>query len=560
MSTSPLRLVKNSFFIALLLSLLFSSTAQEGLADNAKPMASPTPSLDVELTRKRIKSALQAFYTPGMAVGVVHKGEVIFLEGAGAAVLSTPASKKTNNTINPQTYFRLASTSKAFTAAALAILVDEGKIAWTDKVIKHLPEFQMQDPWITREFTIEDLLTHRSGLIGGAGDSMIWPEPSGFSAQEVIERLKFLSPASSFRSQYAYSNVLYITAGELVSRVSKQSYGAFVEERIFKALDMDCFAGDVPAEALNKAATPYGHNDERGLYPIPRNAITAEAQMSVAAGGIVCNAESMTKWLSALLQPKTLPFSEASLNAMWTPRTLLNVSSFEEEWDGMHFKTYGYGWRMANIQSQKVIYHTGTLSGYQAYVALIPELELGVVILNNGSNYGARSSVMQHILKSYLPQDTEGTAEKRNINNWVKEFIDFQAKQEQRYLANQQPEPKAKLPMVVALDQVIGRYEDAWFGEVVIEEAIATEESTITGKTRSKLRFSSSRMTNLRATLTPFENNKYKAVWDNQNAASNAFLLFELNLANEVVGFTMHPFSSTERSRHAYRDMHFIKQ
>jgi hypothetical protein len=167
---------------------------------------------------------------------------------------------------------------------------------------------------------------------------------------------------------------------------------------------------------------------------------------------------------------------------------------------------------------------------------------------------------MQHILKSYLPQDTEGTAEKRNINNWVKEFIDFQAKQEQRYLANQQPEPKAKLPMVVALDQVIGRYEDAWFGEVVIEEAIATEESTITGKTRSKLRFSSSRMTNLRATLTPFENNKYKAVWDNQNAASNAFLLFELNLANEVVGFTMHPFSSTERSRHAYRDMHFIKQ
>ncbi|MBF7072125.1 serine hydrolase [Glaciecola sp. MH2013] len=518
-------------------------------------LASEQARFDAQTTEQQIVSALSTFYTPGMAVGVVHKNDIVFLNGFGQSFINAEHVNKVpllpnaqllkNQSVRPGTYFRLASTSKAFTAAALAVLVDQKKLNWKDKVIDHLPEFQMQDPWVSREFTIEDLLTHRSGLVSGAGDSMIWPEPSGFSRQEVIHRLKHLTPDYSFRSAYSYSNVLYITVGELIARVSGESYASFLQKHIFAPLNMSCYAGDVPKSALAKTALPYAHNDARGLYLIPRNAIGPKAQMSVAAGGIVCNAESMTKWIQALLAPSTLPFSEAQLQAMWTPRTIMRVSNTEQEWDGTHFKSYGYGWRMSNLQHYKVLSHTGTLSGFQAFVSLIPELELGVVILNNGSNYGARSSVMQHILKSFLPTQDSTHSE---VNDWVQTYSDYQAEQESQYLANKLPDPTPTKPMLINDSDVLGIYQDAWFGQMIIE--------AIDGK----LRISSQRMSTLKGTLSPFEGNKYKVTWDNQNAASNAFLLFELNLANEVSGMKMHPFTSRERKRHAYRDMHFVKQ
>jgi CubicO group peptidase (beta-lactamase class C family) len=497
-------------------------------------------SFSIAQTEEQVLSALEKFHTPGLALGIVHKGETLLLKGYGARQLSP---NKQN--VDAQTYFRLASTSKAFTAAALGVLVDQKKISWQDKVIQHLPEFQMQDAWVTREFTIEDLLVHRSGLVGGAGDSMIWPEPSGFTRQEVVQNLKYLSPDYSFRSAYSYSNVLYITAGEVIERVSGQSYADFLQDAIFGPLGMQCFAGDVPKSAIENSAVPYAHNDENGIYAVPRNGIEKTAQMSVAAGGIVCNAESMTLWLKALLNPSTLPFSEEVLSDMWQSHTVLGVAETDEEWDGTHFKTYGYGWRLANMFNYKVISHTGTLSGYQAYVALIPDLELGVVVLNNGSNYGVRGAVMQHILKSFIPQNefTESP-----VQNWVQAYIDYQDEQEQKYLAQKLPDPIATKPMLIEDTDILGTYSDAWFKDMIIEQ----QDNT--------LRLRSSRMLTLLGTLEPFEANKYLVRWDNQNAASDAFLIFETNFQGEVTGMKMHPFTAKERSRHEYRDMHFIKQ
>lgn len=497
--------------------------------------------LNIATTEALIMSALEKFHTPGLAVGVVHKGDTLLLKGFGARQLSP---KK--RAVNEQTYFRLASTSKAFTAAALGVLVDQGKLNWQDKVIQHLPEFQMQDAWVTREFTIEDLLVHRSGLAGGAGDSMIWPEPSGFTRQEVVQNLRYLSPDYSFRSAYSYSNVLYITAGEVIERLSGQLYADFLQDTIFSPLNMQCYAGDVPKSAIKNSATPYAHNDEKGIYAVPRNGIQKTAQMSVAAGGIVCNAESMTLWLKALLTPSTLPFSESVLDDMWQAHTILGVAETDEEWDGTHFKTYGYGWRLANMFNYKVISHTGTLSGYQAYVALVPELELGVVLLNNGSNYGVRGSVMQHILKAFMPRANELAESK--VDNWVQAYVDYQDEQEQKYLARQLPDPVATKPMLIESEDIVGTYSDIWFKDMNIE---------MKGKT---LRLSSSRMLTLVGTLRPFEANKFVVKWDNQNAASDAFLIFETDFQGNVTGMKMHPFTAQERSRHEYRDMHFIKQ
>ena len=511
------------------------------LAVSLVALANAEKQLNIAETEAQIALGLDKFFTPGMAIGVVHKGEILLLKGYGSRQLSPNKLP-----VDEQTYFRLASTSKAFTAAALGMLVEQGKITWQDKVIQHLPEFQMQDPWVTREFTIEDLLVHRSGLVGGAGDSMIWPEPSGFTRQEVVQNLKYLSPEYSFRSGYSYSNVLYITAGEVIERVSGKSYADFLEENIFSPLNMQCYAGDVPEAAIKNSATPYAHNDAKGMYPVPRNGITASAQMSVAAGGIVCNAESMTQWLLALLKPSSLPFSESILDDMWQAHTILGIAETDEEWDGTHFKTYGYGWRLANMFNYKVISHTGTLSGYQAYVAVVPELELGVVLLNNGSNYGLRGSVMQHILKSFMPQASK--LAESPVNNWVHAYMDYQDEQEQKYLARQLADPVASKPMLIDNEAIIGTYSDVWFEDMNIQRK---------GKT---LRLTSSRMRTLVGTLEPFEATKYVVRWDNQNAASDAFLIFETDFQGKVTGMKMHPFTAKERSRHEYRDMHFIKQ
>jgi CubicO group peptidase (beta-lactamase class C family) len=535
------------FLVTLPVTSLASAPLNDGIILTADVSKVEPTRFDAVTTKQLMQKALSTFYTPGMSVGVVQKGDLIFLESAGLRNIAE------NSSVTPETYFRLASTSKAFTAAALGILVDQGKLTWTDKVTQYLPDFQMQDPWVTREFTIKDLLVHHSGLVSGAGDSMIWPEPSGFSRSEVIHNLRYLTPQTSFRSQYAYSNVLYISAGEIIVKASGMSYGDFIEKFIFGPLDMSCFAGDVPAKKLKNTAMSYAHNDEKGIYEVPRNSIQQAQQMSVAAGGIVCNATSMSKWVKALLAPETLPFSKDVLNALWSPHTILDVSDSDEALDGTLFNTYGYGWRIADMHGYKLVSHTGTLSGYQAYVALLPELEVGVVVLNNGSNYGARSSVMQHILKSFIPTqrlpDTTPT-------DWVQAFVDLQAEQEANYFANYQPVPEGALPMQVSEQQLIGSYQDTWFGSMKIT-APETSKGQLNAGT---LRIESERMVTLKGSVIPYEGNRFKVEWDNKNAASDAFLIVETNFKNEVTGLKMHPFVAVERERHEYRDMHFLKQ
>ncbi|PKI02402.1 serine hydrolase [Glaciecola sp. 33A] len=539
------------FSIFLLAILPTISVAGEPASSDSITTAEKTDKalhrFDPIATKQLIQGALTAFYTPGMSVGVVHQGEVVFLDGFGQRNIQE------RRKVNADTYFRLASTSKAFTAAAVGILVDQGKLNWTDKVTQYLPEFQMQDAWVTREFTIKDLLVHHSGLAGGAGDSMIWPEPSGFSRAEVIHNLRYLTPLTSFRTEFAYSNVLYITAGEIIAKVSGMRYGDFIEQSIFAPLDMTCFAGDVPSVKLKNSAMSYAHNDNKGLYPVPRNSIQRAQQMSVAAGGIVCNARSMTKWVKALLSPETLPFSMSVLNAVWSPQTVLTISDSEEEWDNTLFKTYGLGWRIADMLGYKLISHTGTLSGYQAYVALLPELEVGVVVLNNGSNYGARSSVMQHILKSFIPSSK---LPEDSPSDWVKAFVDLQAKQEANYLANYEPVREATTLMQVSNKQIIGTYQDNWFGRMLISGLEASKSLP----NENHLRIESERMITLKGNVIPYEGNLFKVEWDNTNAASNAFLIIETNFKNEVTGLKMHPFVAKEKKRHEYRDMHFVKQ
>lgn len=512
--------------------LLLALGVSYSLAANAKVN---TKKLD-----RTVTSALQTFNTPGMSVGIIHQGDVVHLSGYGLRNVEgkLPVTEKTQ--------FRLASTSKAFTAASVAILVDEGKLNWDDKVIDHLPDFRMMDPWVTAEFTIRDLLTHRSGLVSGAGDSMIWPEPSGFSRDEVIQNLKYLTPKYSFRSRYAYSNVFYITAAELVSKVAMMPWESFVETRIFKPLGMNCYAGDMPAMAMKNIADAYGYNEQNGAYLIPRNGINGRALMSAAAGGIVCNAQDMLKWANYLLTLDAISddavdatsavFSADRLADMWYPNTILWVSDREREINNTHFRNYGLGWRLSDIEGYRVISHTGTLSGYQAYFVLVPKLQLGVVLLNNGSNSGARSAVMQTIIKAYMPE-----AEKID---WVEDIDEYREERRLAYLAKYK-KPTGSGKVILELNDYTGQFSDNWFGEIQIKNV------------NSVLRVTSTRMKTLKGSLEPFDDHSFVIRWDNKNAASDAFIHFDVDVNRHVHSFSLHPFSVEIEDDHEYRDMNF---
>src|SRR6476620_8967904 len=197
---------------------------------------SNTLSVHAQMSSKKIdqlvENTMKTFDVPGIAVAVVKDGKVIHSKGYGVRSLNTKEK------VDENTLFGIASNSKAFTAATLGILVDEGKIKWDDKVRDYIPEFKLYSPFVTEEFTIRDLLTHRSGLGLGAGDLMFFPDSSDFTLKDLIYNLRFLKPVSSFRTKYDYDNNLYIVAGEVVSRVSGKSWDDFVEERILGPLGM----------------------------------------------------------------------------------------------------------------------------------------------------------------------------------------------------------------------------------------------------------------------------------------------------------------------------------
>ena len=202
--------------IALLAGTTFSSWAQ----------------VDTNKIDDVIKASMARFDVPGMAVAIVENDKVIFAKGFGVTNLDT------NKKVNKDTLFGIASNTKAFTTAALAKLVDEGKLSWDDRVIDHLPEFRLYDSYVTREMRIRDLLSHRSGLGLGQGDLMIWPSTDK-SVDEILAGLQYLKPASSFRSKYAYNNLMFVTAGEVVARVSGMSWNDYIEKNILQPLHMD---------------------------------------------------------------------------------------------------------------------------------------------------------------------------------------------------------------------------------------------------------------------------------------------------------------------------------
>jgi CubicO group peptidase (beta-lactamase class C family) len=455
-----------------------------------------------------VTAAMREFSVPGAAIGVVKDGVVVHAAGYGVIELGLP------DPVNVQTMFRIASTTKAFTSASLAILVDEGKLGWEDKVVDHIPEFALYDPWVTKEFTVADLLTHRSGLEGGAGDLMLWPKPNKFTREDIIAALRYFKPESGFRTEYAYDNLLYIVAGELVPAVTGQAWEEFVDERILGALGTArCFAGRIPEAQMQNLAAPHVIIEDT-LQVVDRNRARAKVDLAAAAGGMRCSLEDMLKWSQLQLGQGALAdgtqlFSEEQSRIMWSSHTILHPSTEQTERDRTHFRAYGLAWRLADVAGYKHVSHTGSYTGFHSYVILVPELDLGVVIMLNASGNAAREAIAQGIVKPYLGiHDVD----------WVEYFS-----------REQEPEQGAK-PVEVPeeidfrngsvsgpLSTYAGRYRDPWFGDVTIE--------LIDGD----LWFVSEKSENMKGRLWPYSDHTFYAHWTDRTLEADAWLSFEIN-------------------------------
>src|ERR1043165_3200278 len=296
------------FFFTACLFLIFNLS-------NAQPLSSQQIDTLVERSMK-------AFDVPGIAIAVVKDGKVIHSKGYGVRSLNTMAKMDEN------TLFGIASNTKAFTVAALGILIDEGKLKWDDKVRDYIPEFKLYNPYVTEEFTIRDLLTHRSGLGLGAGDLMFFPDSSDFTLKDILYNLRFLKPVSSFRTKYDYDNNLYIVAGEVVARVSGKSWDDFVQERILSPLGMTHSACSFDL-LKDKSNVIDGHAPVDGkVQVIARSTL----KVGHSAGGINSCISDLSKWVMLQLThnkygenlSKTL-FSDNVHEEMWTPQTIIPV-------------------------------------------------------------------------------------------------------------------------------------------------------------------------------------------------------------------------------------------
>ena len=418
--------------------------------------------LDQAFLDRAVDDAVQRYDLPGIAVGVVLEGQVAYRATRGERLAGS------GERIDTDTLFKIASNTKAMTAALLARLVDQGKLRWDDPVVKHLPGFAMHDPWVTREMQVRDLLIHNSGLGPGAGDLMLWPEPNLFTRQDVIHGLRYLRPAYSFRSRYAYDNLLYIVAGEVAAAAGGAPYDVLVRRELFEPLGMTrCQVGAWQRDAVGNVAQPHARRDGRNVPTRVDGATIADVPM-MAAGGIRCSLDDMLAWTRQWLDPERhglqagRPWlSQAQREEVWKAHMPMPLTARMRAWDGSHFSAYGYGWRLTDVRSTAKVSHTGTLGGMYSALVLLPELGAGFVILVNGDADEARTVLTQVLVEHFTaPRAATDVAAVA------------------RRLDAERPPPAHAAPVAGAPSRVAARkddlgahagvYRDPWFGQATV--------------------------------------------------------------------------------------------
>ena len=517
----------------LLLWLVFSSAGVSAVRAQASPAGGAQPLSSVAIDTL-VARTLRTFDVPGIAVCVIKDGKVVHSRGYGVRSLAT------RQRLDENTLFGIASNSKAFTTAALGMLVDEGKISWDDKVRKYIPEFKLFDPYVTEEFTIRDLLCHRSGLGLGAGDLMFFPDSSDFTMADILHNLQFLKPVTSFRSAYAYDNNLYIVAGEVVARVSGMSWEDFIERRIMAPLGM---AGSAASWDRLKDTSNWIDAHARVEGEV-RVIARSRSKVDHAAGGIYSSIADLSKWVLCHLQggkygPEMRPlFSAGVLRERWAPQTILPLGGPGPY--NTHFAAYGLGFGLSDVKGYKQVSHTGGLEGMVTQVTMIPELQLGIIVLTNQEEGLAFSAITNQIKDGYL--GVTGT-------DRLKEYSAVRRRQleQEKRVVDSIYKDMGTARTAVDMANYVGTYRDAWFGDVVI--------SVKDGRPW----FDSRRSPKLTGELVPYKGNTFIAKWKDRSMNADAFVMFDLDEKGVGAAIKMKPVSPLTDFSYDFQDLDLKK-
>lgn len=494
---------------------------------------SPAPTIVPPDLDAYVATSMRTFDVPGMAVAIVKDGQVLVAKGYGVRKLGDPTP------VDEFTMFGIGSNTKAFTTAALATLMDEGKLSWDDPVYQRLPGFVMYDPYVSHEMTIRDLLTHRSGMGLGEGDLLFWP-PTTYTRADIVYKLRFMKPVSSFRSHYAYDNLLYMTAGQIIPAVTGISWDDYIRQRIFAPLDMNhSNVSNAAYKPGDNYASPHS-NVEGKLQVIPFEVLDNVGP----AGSINSCAADMAKWVQLQLNRGKFPdgsthlFSEQRSKEMSSPQTILPTNDPPPPLAALKakFAAYGLGWGLRDYHGRKLVGHTGGVAGFVSRVMLVPEENLGVVILTNAEEGGAFDSILFHVLDYYfqLPPTDWIAAFKTVRDTEVGEAKATMKKAEAARAANSKP----SLP----LEKYAGVYNDAWYGPITVRME------------NGGLVISFDHTPNMIGDLEHWQYDTFKAHW-RVHTIEDAFVTFSLNADGTINNARMAAVSPLADFSFDYQDL-----
>lgn len=465
-----------------------------------------------------VNASLKSVEQAGVAVAVVQDGKVIHSKGYGIASLDAGTK------VDKNTLFSIASNSKAFTTASLGMLVDQGKLRWSDKVVDIIPEFRMYDSYVTEHFTIVDLVTHRSGLGLGAGDLMFIPDGSDFTIDDILSSFQHQEPVSEFRTKYDYDNLLYIVAGEVINRVSGKPWGQFVEDEIMERIGMKRSAAyRENLKSTKNIAMP--HSTENGeLEQI--NEYLDPNKVFGAAGGIYASAEDLSNWMITQLNGGVFggdTLLQSNTHAkMWEMQTMIWSSAVGQGPYNTHYNAYGLGWDLEDKNGYSIVSHTGGMPGMLSHTVLIPELNAGIVVLTNTSpgSY-AFISVMNEIMDAYLG------APDADWMGRIKGYLERSTGEAEEFVDNVWATCKLANTDHLKLDDYAGTYNDDWFGEVSIENR------------NGKLWFVSKRSPRLTGEMFFYQANTFAIKWEYREMNCDAFASFTLDENGQATAIQM---------------------
>ncbi len=405
-----------------------------------------------------VDKARKEWQVPGMAVAIVKDGQVIFKKGYGVRQLGK------TDPVDTQTLFACASTTKAMTATCMGILVDQGKVKWDDQVINYLPEFELYDPFVTRELKIKDLFTHNTG-VGNA--DYLWVNMN-IPSNEILQKMRLVKPSYSMRAGYTYQNIFYLVAGKVIEKVSGQPWEEFIRQNIFSKIGMNRTFPVLREVKDGNQSSPH-YNVDNSILVIERTSADAIG----AAGSVWSCADDMSKWALCMLDSSKYSGGRLLKAKTWQeifkPQVVIPQSYPTMQLTKPNWTTYALGWFQHDYKGKKVNFHTGSLAGEIAIHGQLPEERLAIYVFGNYDHAEVRHALLYKSFDLFaLGGDRDWSSEFFAL---YKKLDDQQEKQKQDFEAKRLPNTKPSL----ALADYAGKYTDPLFGQL----EIATEGNSL---------------------------------------------------------------------------------